>query len=162
MTDSPPSDPIDEATNAVEEEGPRRPWPPWLSYLLAGIVAVVVGIVVVNWALTPSHSITITIPDISVPAAPISQPTVAPTAAPQYVCTAMHLGAAGNWSAAEEHWITNETKGGTDLQAVTAYLQLGEDAGAVALDQLEHKPTATDIATYNADLAGDSALTVGC
>jgi hypothetical protein len=41
------------------------------------------------------------------------------------------------------------------------FLQLGEDAGAIALDQEANKPTVNDVATYAADLAGDSAYTIG-
>jgi hypothetical protein len=85
----------------------------------------------------------------------------APVATPQYVCTAVHLGVTGQWSQAEEHWITNETRP-DNLAATMAFLQLGEDAGAVALDQLQHLPMASDIVTYTTDLAGDGAYTVGC
>ena len=41
------------------------------------------------------------------------------------------------------------------------FLQLGEDAGAIALDQDANKPTMNAVATYAADLAGDSAYTIG-
>jgi hypothetical protein len=59
------------------------------------------------------------------------------------------------------HWITDETKP-SDLAASMVFLQLGEDAGAIALDQDANKPTVHDVATYAADLAGDSAYTIGC
>lgn len=108
------------------------------------------------------RTITITVPD-NLGSAPTAAPAAssAPVAAPQYVCTAVKLGAAGEWGAAQTHWFTNETQT-TNLQASSAFLQLEADTSAIALDQYAKKPTALDVATYQADLAGDAALTVGC
>ena len=47
---------------------------------------------------------------------------------------------------AERHWITDETKP-SDLADSMIFLQLGEDAGALALDQDANKPTVNDVAT---------------
>jgi hypothetical protein len=126
-----------------------------------GFVAVAA---VLTMAACGERTISIVVPDGN-GTVPVVVPTAtapsAPTAAPLYVCTAVSLGATGQWAQAEEHWITDETKPG-ELQATFAFLQLGEDAGAIALDQYENKPIANDVATYNADLSGDGAYTVGC
>jgi hypothetical protein len=124
------------------------------------IAAAVAVLALAGLAGCGERTITITVPD-NLGTAPTADSTTAPQAAPQYVCTAMKLAAAGEWGSAESHWITDETQT-TDLKATFAFLQLGEDAGAIALDQYSHLPLALDVATYDNDLAGDSAYTVGC
>jgi hypothetical protein len=107
-------------------------------------------------------------PDTSAATAP---PTGAPsaTAAPvpaapnQLVCTAMQLAARGAWSQAETHWLAAEEHAATsDPGATSAFYLLVTDSGTVATDQLSGAPQAADIATYNTDLAGDTAFTAGC
>jgi hypothetical protein len=129
-----------------------------------GFAAVVVAVATfVGLAACGERTITITVPDGIGPAPANTAAAVATPAllAPQYVCIAMHLAASGQWQQAEMHWITNETKT-SDFAGTMAFLQLGEDAGAIALDQYANKPIADDVATYNADLAGDGGYTAGC
>lgn len=96
-------------------------------------------------------------------AGPASTGVATPQAAPDpTVCNAALEASRGQWGQAEMHWITAETIPGASLHTVFQYLQLGEDAGTVALDQAEGKPATNDIAVYNSDFAGDSPLTAGC
>jgi hypothetical protein len=92
-------------------------------------------------------------------------PTAAPVSAPFHslACTAMQLGGQGEWEASEMHWISAETAASPDLQATFAFLQLGEDAANIALDQCMKKPArANDIATYHTDLDTYSRYVANC
>lgn len=93
------------------------------------------------------------------PTADTSTPqTAAPPAAPTDIpavpsaCTARSLAAAGNWDAAETHYLSAETAASTSNPGeVNDFYQLLSDAEAVASDKLSGSPTAADIATYTTD-----------
>jgi hypothetical protein len=92
-------------------------------------------------------------------------PTAVPVSAPFHAlaCTAMQLAGQGEWAASEMHWISAETAASPDLQATFAFLQLGEDAANIALDQHMKKPTlASDLATYHTDLDTYSGYVANC
>jgi hypothetical protein len=75
----------------------------------------------------------------------------------------MQLAGQGEWAASEMHWISAETAASPDLQATFAFLQLGEDAANIALDQHMKKPTlASDLATYHTDLDTYSGYVANC
>jgi hypothetical protein len=107
-----------------------------------------------------------TAPPTGAPSTLATAPTTAapvPAAPNQLVCTAMQLAARGAWSQAETHWLSAEEHAATsNPDATQAFYLLVTDSGAVATDQLTGAPQAADIATYNTDLAGDTAFTAGC
>jgi hypothetical protein len=138
---------------------------------LIGLTAAcaILGLAGCSPAASPDTSAA-TAPPTGAPSALATVPTTAPTtaapvpAAPnQLVCTAMQLAARGAWSQAETHWLAAEEHAATsDPGATSAFYLLVTDSGTVASDQLTGAPQAADIATYNTDLAGDTAFTAGC
>jgi hypothetical protein len=77
----------------------------------------------------------------------------------------MQLAGQDEWAASETHWISAEAAASPDLQTTVAFLQLGEDAANVALDQDLKKSSSTlanDIATYHTDLASYRVYVAGC
>jgi predicted component of type VI protein secretion system len=134
---------------------------------LVGLTAAcaILGLAGCSPAASPDTS-PATAPPTGAPSALATAPTTAPPvqgAPNQLVCTAMQLAAQGQWSQAETHWLAAEEHAATsNPDATSAFYLLVTDSGTVATDQLSGAPQAADIATYNTDLAGDTAFTAGC
>jgi hypothetical protein len=96
---------------------------------------------------------------------PTPKPTAtAAVAKSPAACQAVNLGTAGEWSQAQQHWLTAEEQASTagDLTATLKLENLGSDTGALALDVLDGTSNAQDLATYKADLSSASAYTAHC
>lgn len=78
-------------------------------------------------------------------------------------CIAKADGKAGRWVLAETAWGNAETEAKNDIGATFAFASVGLDTVTPALDQgLSQPVSATDIATYNKDLAAASKYITGC
>jgi hypothetical protein len=94
-------------------------------------------------------------------AKPTSKPAPAVAKYPA-ACTAILLGKADNWAAAETHWLSAENASSSDGSATLAFFQLVADSGSLALDTLGGKSSTSDMATYKTDLAVAGGYLAGC
>lgn len=80
----------------------------------------------------------------------------------QLACTALSYANAGEWTKAQTYYLSAEYSPINAPDAASALGQLSSDSRAIAVAQATGVSTATDIAVYGSDLAGDQFLTTTC